>query len=216
MQFNDHFHAGDLLAEKLAKREFKEPVVFGIPGGGVPVGLRVAERLSAPFYILVVHKIGMADNPEVAIGAVTSLGETILNEKFIEGLGYSQSLIDQLVRKVQAEVKARVEAYGEKEWGEVSLEGRTVILADDGLATGYTMLAAIQSIRRYHPRHLIAVVPTAHREAVDLIRKGGVEVLCPDIRSDLFFAVSQAYLHWKNWETEAVKELLVAYRLRAA
>lgn len=201
--FQDRNDAGRRLAEALLEYRDKDPIVLGIPKGGVPVGFEVASRLGAPFDVIIPRKIPIPWNPEVGIGAITSDGTMVLNSRMIEGLGLQQDEIEQAAEEVRREVDRRtVEYRGDRPFPDV--EGRPVILVDDGLASGYTMLAAIESIRKHKPSDIIVAVPVASIGAVRLV-KPKVNVLVALIISErLPFAVASFYMVWRDLTDEEV------------
>lgn len=159
--FRDRVEAGAALGERLNALGLGENVVvLGLPRGGVPVAREVAAVLHAPLDVLVVRKLGAPFNPELALGAIAFGGVTVYNRELVEALGLDQSALDGERRREQAELERRERAYR----GELpmpDLEGKTVVLVDDGIATGATMQAAITATRALHPTRIVAAAPTS-------------------------------------------------------
>lgn len=194
-QFRDRNDAGRRLAERLAAFKDKKPVVLALPRGGVPVGYEVAAALKAPLGLVFVRKIGAPHQPELALGAVADGGHptTILNEDTIRALGVPDSYVQEEVRRKLDEIERRRELYL-KERPQVEVSGRTAILVDDGIATGATVRAALQSVRKGAPASLVLAVPVAPVEALDPLRAEADEVVCLETPSP-FWAISVFY--WK-------------------
>lgn len=177
--FASREEAGVLLAERLARMKLADPLVLALPRGGVPVAAEIARRLDAPLDVALVRKVGSPNEPELAIGAVAD-GETlelVLNARLVEELGVSEEFIGSAVARELASLEQRRRAYADVR-PETAVAGRTVIVVDDGVATGMTMQAAMRSIRRQNPRALIAGVPVASRDAVAMLRGEADDVVC--------------------------------------
>lgn len=177
--FANREEAGVLLAERLAGMKLADPLVLALPRGGVPVAAEIARRLDAPLDVALVRKLGSPNEPELAIGAVAD-GETlelVLNARLVEELGVSEEFIGSAVARELASLEQRRRGYADVRPG-TAVAGRTVIIVDDGVATGMTMQAAIRSIRRQGPRALIAGVPVASRDAVAMLRQEADDVVC--------------------------------------
>jgi predicted phosphoribosyltransferase len=164
--FRDRTDAGRKLAERLRElRLGPDVMVLGLPRGGMPVAREVAAALAAPLDVLVVRKIGAPFNPELALGAIAFGGVTVYNESLLAELGLDEAELDGTRRREQAELLRRERAYrGEKPVP--NLTGKTVVLVDDGMATGATMHAAVTATRRLHPKRIIVAVPTSAAESV--------------------------------------------------
>ncbi|WP_332450824.1 phosphoribosyltransferase [Methanoculleus sp.] len=210
--FEDRTDAGRHLAATLSPMEtLGQPVVCAIPAGGVPPGLEVARALKAPLRMAVVRKVQIPWNPEAGFGAVTWDGRVFLNRGLMAGLHLSDAEVSAAIAKAKSNVAERLEKFsgGRQEPG---LEGRTAILIDDGLATGYTMLAAIEAARAESPRKVIVAVPTGSLHAVNFIARRADLVVCSNIRTSPTFAVAQAYERWHDLTDQEVQELLVQAR----
>lgn len=210
--FEDRTDAGRRLAATLSQLEMSaEAVVCAIPAGGVPPGLEVARALKAPLRMAVVRKVQIPWNPEAGFGAVTWDGQVFLNRALMTGLDLSEAEVNAAVAKARKNVEERREKFsgGRPEPG---LEGRTAILVDDGLATGYTMLAAVEAVRAGSPGEVIVAVPTGSLHAVDFIARKADLVVCLNIRTGRTFAVAQAYERWHDITDQEVQELLIQAR----
>ena len=154
-----------MLGERLkALGLVEDVVVLALPRGGVPVAREVAAALHAPLDVLVVRKIGAPFNPELALGAIAFGGVTVYNEQLLAELGIEEAELDGVRRREQAELERRERAYrGERP--PPDLEGKTVVLVDDGVATGATMHAAVTATRALHPRRVVVAVPTSARDS---------------------------------------------------
>ncbi|NLA38059.1 MAG: phosphoribosyltransferase, partial [Methanomicrobiales archaeon] len=203
---------GRRLAATISAMEgIADAVVSAIPAGGVPVGIEVARVLKAPLRMAVVRKVQIPWNPEAGFGAVTWDGRAILNRPLMAGLGLSETEVNAAVAKARKNVEERMEKFtGGREGPEIA--GRTAILVDDGLATGYTMLAAIEATRAASPRRIIAAAPTGSLHAVTLIAGKADLVACPNVRTGRSFAVAQAYERWHDITDREVQELLIQAR----
>ncbi len=207
--FRDRFQAGELLAQKLGLylRGFSSPIVLAIPSGGVPVGIRIAKNLGLPLDLIIVRKIPVPYNPEAGFGSVSWDGDVILNEELVKQLQLSGEEIESAVQNVRFELGRRIiKIRGKKPFPE--LKGRTAIIVDDGLASGYTMLAAVSSIRKYSPEGIVIAVPTASRSAIELVSSHVDMIFCLNIREAMIFAVADAYREWYDLTEEEVIELL--------
>jgi len=165
MDFADRRHAGRVLATELLAYAAEDPVVVALPRGGVPVALEVARALGAPLTILAVRKLGAPGNPELAVGAVAEDGTAVLDPRSVELTGMTEDLLDAALARESAELRRRVERYRAAN-APLPVEGHTVIVVDDGMATGMTELAAVRALRRGGARRVIVAIPVASAEAV--------------------------------------------------
>jgi putative phosphoribosyl transferase len=206
-RFSNRVDAGTYLAAQLRSYAGRRDLlVLGIPRGGVPVAFEVARALQAPLDVVVVRKLGLPEQPELAIGAIASGGIRILNQEVVTGLNVPKSVIEAVTRREQRELERREHAFrGGK--AAVDPRGRTVILVDDGLATGATMRAAIAALRHRQPAHLVVAVPVAQTDVGQAIRTLADDMVCP-IVSDEFFAVGQWYADFSPTSDDEVRELL--------
>lgn len=203
-------HAGEILADQLGELSFNRiPLVMAIPNGGIAVGAPIAARLKAPLTMIIVRKLQIPNNPEAGFGALTSYGSVILNEDLVKHLYLTDDQIQAVISLTTDQIVRRKEAYSGliKEY-EVS--GRDVILVDDGLASGFTMLAAIESIRSLKPASITVAVPTASASAVARVKPVVDNLICPRQESGFVFAVANAYERWYDVPDEEVIDLLEA------
>jgi putative phosphoribosyl transferase len=176
MSFRDRYDAGRRLAGLLERYRNERPVILGLPRGGVVVGYEVARALDAPLDVLIVRKLGVPGAEEVAMGAVAA-GATLLDASLVAHLGISQTVIAEIVRRETEEMSRRERAYrGARPPVEVA--GRTVIVVDDGLATGATAQAAVRSLRHRAPRRIVFAAPICSRDGAAALRTVADEVEC--------------------------------------
>jgi putative phosphoribosyl transferase len=176
MSFRDRYDAGRRLAGLLERYRNERPVILGLPRGGVVVGSEVARALDAPLDVLIVRKLGVPGAEEVAMGAVAA-GATLLDADLVAHLGISQTVIAEIVRRETEEMSRRERAYrGARPPVEVA--GRTVIVVDDGLATGATAQAAVRSLRHRAPRRIVFAAPICSRDGAAALRTVADEVEC--------------------------------------
>jgi erythromycin esterase-like protein/predicted phosphoribosyltransferase len=205
--FRDRPEAGRLLASKLASYANRpDVIVLALPRGGVPVASEVAQALGAPLDVFVVRKLGVPGHEELAMGAIATGGVRVLNEDLIKQLHIPKYIIDMAVAQELQELKRREQLYrGGRPPPDV--RGRTVILIDDGLATGATMRAAIQALRQLQPARIVAAVPTASRETCDALRPLVDEIVCA-ITPEPFHAVGLWYEDFSQTTDNKVRDLL--------
>lgn len=208
MLFQDQISAGGLLAKELVKYKDQDAaIILAIPRGGVATGFGLAKKLHLPLDVIVTRKIGAPDNPELAIGAVGETeGSLWLNKALVSQLGVADDYLDSEVKIQKLEIKRREKVYrqGKKP---LDLKNKVVILVDDGLATGATMMAAIRETRNNQPEKIVVAVPVAPPETVEELKKEADEVICLETPR-LFFAVSQWYQNFKQYSDEEVIKLM--------
>ena len=207
--FSDRFHAGELLARRLKPyiASAVNPVVLAIPSGGVPVGSMIAKELGIPMDLVIVRKIPVPYNTEAGFGSISWDDEVTLNEKLVHQLQLSRDEIDSAVGEVKLELKKRMERFrGKKPFPE--LKARTVILVDDGLASGYTMLSAVISIKKHSPAGIMVAVPTASAGALELLSPHVDQIFCLNRRDAMMFAVADAYEEWHDLTEQEVEAIL--------
>lgn len=196
--------AGKKLANKLSHYKFIKPVILAIPRGGVPVGYQVAKKLKTKFDILIPRKIPIPWNTEAGFGAVAPDGTIILNKEIAPYLGLNKDEIKSLASKVFQEIKRREKIYrGDKYFPD--LRSKTVILVDDGIASGITMLAAVQFIRKKKPLKIIVATPVASGGAVKMIEPEVDQLICLHKEPEnVSFAVASFYEIWTEMTNEEV------------
>jgi predicted phosphoribosyltransferase len=205
--FQDRADAGRALASAL--REYADrpdAVVLALPRGGVPVAYEVAKNLHLPMNVFVVRKLGAPGQEELAIGAIASGGVRVLNPDALAALGLSESAIDSIAAREQQELERREREYrGNRP--PLDVRGRTVILIDDGLATGSTMRAAVCALRVQGPAKIVVAVPVAAVGTCEALRRDADEVVCLST-PERFWAVGQWYREFSQTTDEEVRELL--------
>lgn len=207
MRFVDRRHAGRVLAGMLeAYRGRRDVVVLGLPRGGVPVAYEVARALGAPLDVYVVRKLGVPGHEELAMGSIASGGVRVLNENVTWRLGIDQEVLDRVTAREQRELERRERDY---RCGRPlpDLSGRTVILVDDGLATGSTMRAAVRAVRKLGPRAIVVAVPVAPPETCEELAAEVEEIVCA-YTPEIFFAVGSWYEVFDQTSDEEVRRLL--------
>jgi predicted phosphoribosyltransferase len=175
--FRDRQDAGEALAQRLEHHRGAHPLVLGLPRGGVPVAAQVARALDADLDVVVSRKLGSPVSAELAIGAVTANGGRFLNDDVIRTLNVSEAYLTAVTATQQAEARRREALFRGSRPAPV-IAGRTVILVDDGLATGATMRAAVRSVRQQQPKRLVVAVPVGSPEACAALRAEADEVVC--------------------------------------
>lgn len=212
--YKDRIQAGHTLAELLARYEGQNTVVLAIPRGGVEVAFPIAVRLRAPMDLVVPRKLPIPTNIEAGFGAITADGSKFLNEELISYVGLTDTEIEEIAAHVLEEVKRRERTYrGDKSFPE--LAGRTAIVVDDGLATGYTALAAIAYVRKRQPKRVILAVPVASKDAEMLVRSQVDEYICPLTSNRPWFAVANFYERFSDLTDGEVLTCLKKYELVA-
>jgi putative phosphoribosyl transferase len=208
VRFRDRHHAGRELARALAPRYGgrDDVVVLALPRGGVPVAYEVATALGAPLDVFVVRKLGVPGHEEFAMGAIASGGVLVLDEGVVRALGISRDQLQRVVEAELRELQRREAAYrGSRDPPE--LAGKTVILVDDGLATGATMKAAAQAVRKYGPAAIVVAVPVASAQTCDEFRHEADEIECL-VTPEPFHAVGLWYDDFSPTSDEEVRDLL--------
>lgn len=208
----DRQAAGEDLAEALALRWGNAPrlLILALPRGGVPVAFPVARRLGAPLDVLIVRKLGLPAYPELAMGAVTNGGPTVLNDDVLARHHVTNDLLEAVAHQEKEEIVRR-EALYRVDLPPLDARDRTVLLVDDGLATGATMRAALRSLRMQNPATLIVAVPVAPASIAQALRDEADDVVCLST-PEPFFAVGSAYEDFTQTSDDEVKTLLARSR----
>ena len=205
--YRDRLHAGAELAVRLQHlKERNDVVVLALPRGGVPVGYEVARALGAPLDVFLVRKLGLPGHRELAMGAIASGGVRVLNDEVVGLYRIPESVIDAVAAEEQVELERREREYRDSRQP-VPLKGRTVVLVDDGLATGSTMKAAVQAVRAHGPAKIIVAVPVGSADTCHDFADIADQIVCA--RAPQYFAaVGQWYRDFSQTTDEEVRELI--------
>lgn len=209
-RFADRTDAGRQLAQRLAEYAGRDDVrVFGLPRGGVPVAAIVADALAAPLEVMIVRKLGLPAQPELAMGAIASGGARVMNPEVIVQAGVTEADIAAVIERERAELQRRERAYrGERPFPDVA--GKTVIVVDDGIATGATLRAAVQALRQYAPREIVVAVPVAPPR-MQANSVGDADRFIALLQPAPFYAVGQWYRHFDQVPDADVTRLMRAH-----
>ncbi|HTX43750.1 MAG TPA: phosphoribosyltransferase [Methanocella sp.] len=204
--FRDRRDAGRRLAERLLAYRHNA-IVLAIPRGGVPVGYEVSMRLGVPLDLIVPRKLPIPSDPEAGFGAIAPDGTIVLNEAMVAYLRLTTEEIGEIASNVLKEVRRRIKEYrGDRPFPD--LRGKNVIAVDDGLASGYTMIAAVRALKKERPRRVIVAVPCSPRTSVERLEKEADEVACLAVQPSGPFAVASYYEEFPDLKDEEVKDLL--------
>ena len=205
---SDRRSAGKALAQRLVNRELRDPVVLAMPRGGVPVGVEIAKALHAPLDLVLVRKIGVPYQPELAAAAVVDGAEPeiVVNDEVVRLAGITRDYIDEQAKEELLEIERRRHLYLEGR-PRVPLENRTLILVDDGIATGASIRAAIAALRRKNPLRLILAVPVAPVDTVEILRPQVDEVVSLEM-PEPFYAIGMHYEDFHQVPDEEVIQLM--------
>ena len=207
MIFHNRNVAGRLLARKLEHYAGQSDVlVLAIPRGGVPVAFQVAAKLGAPLDVFVVRKLGVPSQPELAFGAIASGGIRILDEQIVESMGVSEQEIEQIAAEQRAELNRRERVYRGRR-APLHLENKTVILVDDGIATGASTRAAIAALRQLKPARIVLAAPVAPASTCRSLRREVDDLVCLDT-PESFYAIGQFYEDFSQVSDDEVTTLL--------
>jgi putative phosphoribosyl transferase len=211
--FENRYDAGRQLAEKLAEYAGQSVIVLGIPNGGVAVALSVALALGADLDLVVSRKIPLPLSPEGGFGSITDDGTTILNEAVVKDAGLSQQQINYQVSQVRVDIRDRSLLY-HRDRPPVAISGRMVIIVDDGLASGYTMRAAVASVRQRNPDKIVVAVPVGPESVVKELDEVADKVVTCAIGSMPRFYLSDFYRYWHEISDSEVLDCLKEWRMR--
>ncbi|NCD07889.1 MAG: phosphoribosyltransferase [Negativicutes bacterium] len=205
MRFRDRTDAGIRLANALAKYQSEDLIIYALPRGGVPLGVEIAKRLNAPLDLLITKKIGHPRNPEYAIGAITEDGDPVCNQEEVEWV--DRQWLEEETARLRLEIKRRREKY----FGEIvqhPIEGKTVIIVDDGIATGYTMFASINEIKKRKPSKIVVAIPVTPEDIANKLRAIVDDLVSVQIDPFYLGAVGAYYDDFSQVEDEEVIALL--------
>lgn len=206
MKFIDRQDAGRRLADVLAKRIAENALLLALPRGGVPVAAAIAERLGLELDVLLVRKLGVPGHEELAMGAIAMGGAQVLNEELLLQLPISPAAIETVKQREQQELQRREQLYRGNRPMPI-LQGREVVLVDDGLATGATMRVAVQALRQEQPARLLVAVPVAPPETVELLEQEADEVISL-LTPESFFGVGYWYEDFAQTTDAEVQAIL--------
>lgn len=205
--FRDRADGGRLLARQLEPYKKKHSIVLAIPSGGVPVGREIARLLDCDFELLIVRKAQVPWNTEAGFGAVNLDGDIVLNEMMIRALRLTEEEVNGQVEKAVLTLEKRNDLFRHGR-GFPPLQGRSVIIADDGLASGYTMRVAVQYVRKRRPEEIIVAVPTGCADTAARMLGEADVIACLNVRDAYPFAVASAYRNWYDLSNDDVLQLL--------
>lgn len=207
MIFKDRREAGQILSKELAEYQWDQgSLVLGLPRGGVVVAEEVARGLALPLDVILLRKLPYPPQPELAVGAVAEDGSAFVNEEFQEAVRRDPSWLDLIIREQRAILRQRAALYRPHRHS-LNLRGKTVILVDDGIATGATMKVAVMAVRSAGANRVVVAVPVASLSSVREIKAEADEVVCLDTPED-FYAVGQAYESFGQVSDEEVVSIL--------
>jgi putative phosphoribosyl transferase len=205
--FRDRRDAGRLLAGKLTHYKDTGALILAIPSGGLPVAAEIANALTIQLDMIIARKLQIPFNPEAGFGAMGPDGKAIINEELLSQLGLTEEAVKNQIKKTGGVIRKRDHLF-RKERTFPSCKDRSVIVVDDGLASGYTMLVALKYIKKKMPSRLIAAVPTGPEMTVKKILTEADEVICLNVRSSSSFAVADAYRNWHDLTDEDVLTII--------
>lgn len=207
MLFRNRFEAGRVLAARLTQYAHRpDVVVLALARGGVPVGYEVARSLGAPLDVFVVRKLGVPAQQELAMGAIASGGFRVLNQNVIRSLGISPQTVERVTEQELWELERREQEYRDGR-PPLDVRGKTVILVDDGLATGSSMRVAIRALKEKNPAQIVVAVPVASAETCQEMQSEVENIVCA-VTPEPFWAVGQWYRDFSQTSDEEVRDLL--------
>ncbi len=222
VRYESRLKAGELLVEFIENRikVLKDQLFnnktlffcFAIPNGGVPVTEGFCSKYNLTYDILIVRKIKIPYNTEAGFGAITTDGTILINKSLLSQLNLSEKQIQDSISLTKNEISERLKLYNKesslKKFYSDHIKNKYIFLLDDGLASGFTMLAAISMIKKYHPLKIYVAVPTAPLRTINRIKAEVDEIICPNIRDVLWFAVADAYKNWYDIPETEVLEII--------
>jgi putative phosphoribosyl transferase len=211
--FSDRYEAGQLLGKELTRYKDVDAIVLAIPSGGVPIASEISRMTGLPMDLIIVRKLQVPGNPEAGFGALSPDGTMVLNENLVKELRLTPEQMREQMQKTLRVIQQRsIRFRGAKPPPE--LKGRQAIIVDDGLASGYTMIAAIRWAKKMVPRQVVVAVPTGSERTIDRISPEADMIFCLNVRSDFPYAVADAYRSWYDLGDEEVLGLIRPVRNR--
>lgn len=211
--FENRFDAGRKLASLLEEYKGQSAIILAIPNGGVPIGLECAIAIDADFDVVISRKIPFPLKPEAGFGAIADDGIPIINEAVVEQYNLSDHQVNYAINEVRVEIRRRTNLYrGSRPLAVV--KDKTVIITDDGLASGYTMKAAVESVRKRQPREIIAAIPAASQGAMELLENVADKIITCAIGTMPKFFIADFYSVWYDFKDREVTQCLKQWRMR--
>jgi len=204
--YNSREEAGDILAEKIVALNLKKPCLLAIPRGGIQVAEGVSDKLKTPIYPIIVKKLPIPGNPEAGFGAIAEDGIKVLDEETVSYLGLNDETVEKISQSVIREIMHRSSIYGNAD--KEIVKSSDAIIVDDGVATGYSLIAAIKSVKGMNPASITAAVPVASKDAYDRILPLVDNFICPLVEETYFFAVANYYKEWFDLEEDEIVKIL--------
>jgi len=211
--FENRYEAGRQLAQKLMEYKGKQVVVMAIPNGGAPVGLWVALNLEAPLDLVISRKIPLPLSPEGGFGAVTDDGTMLVNDEMVKHAGLTPQQISYQVSQVRQDIRQRSLLY-HREKPHTIISGKTVLLVDDGMASGYTMMAAVESLRHRRAKEIVAAVPVASEHSIKAVEKIADRVITCAAGEPIRFYISDYYRYWHEPADDEVIQCFREWHMR--
>ncbi len=211
--FDDRHQAGAEVAGAVREMGLDDPIVFAIPSGGIPIGVEVALALDIELRMMPVRKMTLPFNPEAGFGAVSLWGDQVLNRSLLGSLAMDQEEIDRSREMAIERLERRIKGF-DLDSGLDGLEARTAVLVDDGLASGFTMIAGVRAVKRGRPEDVAVAVPTGSGGAVARVSGVVDRLICLNVRTGPLFAVADAYRRWHDLSDEEVDRVLRRYQDR--
>lgn len=205
--FHDRCHAGKVLAGMLKNFQDDSALVLGIPAGGIPIAVVIAQELHLELDVAVANKMTPPWSSETGYGAIAFDGTCIINQAYVEAACLSEQQVLEAKEIANTKVKRRSELLrGDRPFPKCT--GRPVIIVDDGIATGITLQAVVNALRKAGAKHLIVAVPTSHDQSLKEFAQQVEEIYCPNIRSEQTFAVADAYENWRDLDELTIANIL--------
>jgi len=221
-RYKSRSEAGKILTEFIEKKDLelfqkientpKNFFCFAIPNGGVPVAESFCSEFTFKYDLLIVRKVKIPYNPEAGFGSITTDGTVLINDPLLNRLNLSEKEINDSIEKTKSEINERLEFYNKPkdlstQYRE-KIAGKKIFLIDDGLASGFTMLAAIKMVKKYNPSKIFIAVPTAPHRTIEKIKEKVNHIFCPNIKKIMRFAVASAYKNWYDLSEPEVLEII--------